>query len=180
MQKIEKLINLAANIHRFRVRDDGTFPNSSFPAMIYEKAVRFDSLTDAAEAFETVFAANRWGNGWRDGIYDYHHYHSTSHEVLGVYRGWALVELGGPKVGVQHRVREGDVIVIPAGVAHKNLGCSDDFATVGVYPDGKEADMCYGRDGERPRSDESIAALPLPSHDPVFGLHGPIQDHWRK
>lgn len=114
-----------------------------------------------AEWFEETFATNGWTGAWRNGVYDFHHYHATTHEVLGCYAGWADIRLGGP-AGEVHRIEAGDVIVIPAGLAHCNQGQSEDFAVVGAYPHGVTPDMQKG-DG-----DPSIA-LPLPPSDPVLG-----------
>ena len=88
---------------------------------------------DPASIFEERFAENDWTNSWRDGVYSFPHYHSTSHEVLGVYSGAATLRLGGGH-GKNVKVHAGDVIVIPAGVAHQNIGASDDFGVVGAYP----------------------------------------------
>ena len=38
-----------------------------------------------------------WLGAWVDGIYAFHHFHSTAHEVLGIVAGSASVILGGPK-----------------------------------------------------------------------------------
>jgi uncharacterized protein YjlB len=105
------------------------------------------------------------------------HYHSTAHEVLGVYHGSARVQLGGER-GVVQEVHPGDVLVIPAGVAHKKLGSTADFGVVGAYPEGQDWDMNYGRLGERPRADSNIARVPLPKADPVCGPDGPLTVHW--
>ena len=75
-------------------------------------------------------------------------------------------------------VRPGDVIVIPAGVAHKNLGASADFRVVGAYPRGQHPDLCTGKPGERPQADRRIARVPLPEQDPVYGPGGPLIAHW--
>jgi uncharacterized protein YjlB len=118
-----------------------------------------------------------WAGCWRNGIYSYHHYHSTAHEVLGVYRGSAKVQLGGEK-GIIHEAEPGDVIIIPTGVVHKNLGSTSDFGVVGAYPDGQDWDMNYGKPGERPNADQSISSVPLPKSDPVFGASGPLLAKW--
>ncbi len=89
------------------------------------------------------------------------------------------MQLGGEH-GVLHEVRAGDVIIIPAGVAHKNLGSSDGFGVVGAYPDGQDWDMNYGRAGERPRSDRNIRLVAVPKADPVFGVAGPLLEQWRE
>jgi uncharacterized protein YjlB len=114
-------------------------------------------------------------------VYGFHHYHSTAHEVLGVYRGSTRVQLGGQE-GIVVEVHPGDVVVIPAGVAHKNLGggqsAAQPFGVVGAYPLGQRPDMNDGRAGERPRADRAIARVPLPSADPVYGPQGPLFEHW--
>ena len=157
--------------------DDGTFPNNArLPLLVYLQTLKLPPR-DPAAMVEDLFAANGWRGSWRNGIYDFHHYHSTAHEVLGVYRGWAEVRLGG-KNGITLTVRRGDVVIIPAGVAHKNLGASSDFRVVGAYPAGQSPDMCYGKAGERPRADERIAAVSLPGQDPVYGAGGPMKVHW--
>lgn len=157
--------------------DDGAFPNNALPILLYKQAIEPPG-SDPAAAFERTFEANGWGGAWRNGIYDYHHYHSTAHEVLGIARGRVTVHLGGPN-GKVFDLEAGDVAVLPAGVSHKNLDASDDLLVVGAYPAGQEPDMNYGRPGERPRADEKIARVPPPEADPVFGRDGPLIVRWR-
>jgi uncharacterized protein YjlB len=103
------------------LKDDGTFPNNEkLPAIIYTNAVDLPD-EDPALTLEQIFEANQWRNAWRNGIYDYHHYHSTAHEVLGIYQGNVKLQLGGPG-GISRDLKKGDVVIIPAGVAHKNMG----------------------------------------------------------
>ncbi len=71
------------------------------------------------------------------------------------------------------------MVVIPAGVAHRNLGETRGFGVVGAYPEGQRWDMNTGRPGERPAADERIARVPLPASDPVFGVNGPLMALWR-
>jgi uncharacterized protein YjlB len=161
------------------LKDDGTYPNNeNLPLLVYQGALKLPERNPAA-MFEALFEANQWGGSWRDGIYGYHHYHSTAHEVLGVYSGTAQVQLGGEK-GVVLSISPGDVVIIPAGVAHKNLGASQDFRVVGAYPRGQSWDMNYGKPGERPRADQNIARVALPKSDPVYGTSGPLIDYWFK
>jgi uncharacterized protein YjlB len=162
----------------YRLRDDGTFPNNeTLPLLVYPGAVELPH-DDPAGIFEALFSANGWPSAWRDGVYGYHHYHSTAHEVLGCYRGHAEVRLGGPD-GATVTLRAGDVVVIPAGVAHKNLGSSGDFGVVGAYPAGQQWDMNYGEEGERPEVDRQIAQVPRPESDPIYGTGGPLLRHWQ-
>jgi uncharacterized protein YjlB len=177
--------------------DDGVYPNNrKLPLLAYQGALCLAeqapespgpvlvgqdkdlSSRDPAVLIEALIRTNGWGGSWRNGVYGYHHYHSTAHEVLGVYGGTAEVQFGGED-GVVISITRGDVVIIPAGVAHKNLGSSSDFYVVGAYPLGQHPDMNYGRVGERPRADEIIARVPLPALDPIYGTHGPLMERWR-
>jgi uncharacterized protein YjlB len=157
-------------------KDDGAIPNSRYSLLLYRGVIKLGT-TDPASQIEDHLAANNWTNSWRNGIYPFHHYHSTSHEVLGIYRGSATVRLGGEQ-GDDFVVQAGDVIVIPAGVGHKNLGASADFEVVGAYPDGRQWDLLTGKPGQRPKADQNIAALPIPDSDPVYGSSGPLRKIW--
>jgi uncharacterized protein YjlB len=157
--------------------DDGTFPNNGrLPLLAYQGCLHLPEH-DPASTIEALLCANGWGGSWRNGVYGYHHYHSTAHEVLGVYGGTAEIQLGGEN-GVEISIAVGDVVIVPAGVAHKNLGASRDFRVVGAYPRGQHPDMNYGKAGERPRADENVAAVPLPAMDPIYGEDGPLVERW--
>jgi uncharacterized protein YjlB len=161
-----------------RLEDDGTYPNNPrLPLLLYRGALNLPAQ-GAEVAIEALFRGNGWGGTWRNGIYGFHHYHSTAHEVLGVSRGTVVVQLGGD-AGITVSLRPGDVVVIPAGVAHKNLSASGDLLVVGAYPPGQRPDMNDGRTGERPAADERIARVPTPGMDPVYGADGPLIQHWR-
>ena len=165
-------------IHRV-LSDDGTFPNNDrCPLLLYPSAVDMPAR-DPARVFEKLFERHGWTGCWRNGIFGYHHYHSTAHEVLGVYGGGARVQLGGSG-GPTFDIQAGDVIVIPAGVAHKNLGSGSGFGVVGAYPADQNPDMNYGKAGERPQADDNIAGVTLPQLDPVFGNAGPLIQLWRE
>jgi uncharacterized protein YjlB len=163
---------------QFSFKDDGTFPNGVLPALLYRQAFRSDG-DDGASVVEECFAENDWTNSWRNGVYSFAHYHSTTHEALGVYCGAATLRLGGEH-GKNVEVHAGDVIVIPAGVAHQKIRASEDFAVVGAYPDGREWDLLRGRPGERPGADHDIAALPIPDNDPIYGPEGPLRQIWKR
>jgi len=159
--------------------DDGIFPNNKFPVLVYKDLGKLTAVEEASN-IEKIFMKNGWGNSWRNGIYDFHHYHSTAHEVLGVYSGSANVLLGGEKNGEKFYLEKGDVIIIPAGVAHKLIESSEDFAVVGAYPEGQSWDMNYGKEGERPAVDQNIKNVPYPEMDPVFGETGPLTKMWTR
>ena len=167
----------AIRAHRFE--DDGAIPNNPrLPLLVYPGAVAV-SGADPAAAFEKIFADNGWSGSWRNGIYPFPHYHSTAHEVLGIARGEAKVRFGGD-TGIVLDVHAGDVVVIPAGVGHQNLGASGDLLVVGAYPGGTDFDLCRGWPEERPRVLENIGQVPLPTADPVYGREGPLLAEWRK
>ena len=56
----------------FFFEDDGRFPNSTLPLLVHREALPPD-----ATAMEQAFAANGWSGSWRNGIFAYHHFHST-------------------------------------------------------------------------------------------------------
>jgi uncharacterized protein YjlB len=147
--------------------DDGRFLNSPHPALIY-RGVFAPAQGDLAREFEALFDAHGWPPAWRAGLYTMHHYHSSAHEVLGIFSGWVQARLGGES-GPLFTLRAGDAVLIPAGVAHKNEGESPDFRAVGAYPRGMKVDMRYGREADRAVDARRLAALPPPAPDPVFG-----------
>ena len=158
--------------------DDGSIPNNpEAGAIIYQGVLQFEGPDGAAEV-ESLFSTNGWSNSWRNGIYNYHHYHSNTQEVLGVYGGEVNIQLGGVQ-GKSFKLKKGDVVIIPAGVAHKNLGDSGAFACVGAYPGGKSWDMNKGSEEERENALEKIKQVPAPEKDPVFGEEGPVFEYWR-
>jgi uncharacterized protein YjlB len=159
----------------YRFADDGQIPNNPrLPALLYRDV----AIAGDAAACERLFAGHGWGGLWRDGIYPFHHYHSTAHEALGIAAGRALVLLGGPR-GERVELRAGDVVILPAGTGHCNLGASDDLLVVGAYPAGQRWDLRRGGPADRPAVLANIAAVPLPTTDPVFGAAGPLVGLWR-
>ena len=165
------------SIQTLLIPDDGNFPNNDkLPLILIQQA--FDPQAQhLVGTVEETFHVNAWGKSWRNGIYSFHHYHSTAHEVLGIYAGRVKVQFGGPD-GQTVTARIGDVIIIPAGVSHKNLDQSQDFLCVGAYPEGQSPDMQYGKSGERPQTDRNISYVPRPQSDPVFGRNGPLMEIW--
>lgn len=157
-------------------KDDGRFPNNeNLPLIIIKSVLTGTSIRP--EQFEKMFTENDWPAAWRNGLFDFHHYHSTAHEALGVYSGWVRGCFGGPS-GEIFEARAGDVIIIPAGVSHCNKGQSPDFRVVGSYPAGQPWDMKYGNPDDRPGADENISGVTTPESDPVFGRSGPLISLW--
>ena len=174
---VKAIIMEKVNPEKYLFKDDGKIPNSKYPLLVYRN-VFSEKGSDGASWLEKHFAKNNWTNSWRNGVFTYHHYHSISHEVLGIYDGEALLQLGGEH-GIQTKVSAGDIIVIPAGVGHKKLNSSANFAVVGAYPDGKDYDVLRGEPGERPTADQNIAKLPIPKFDPYLGQNEGLFKIWR-
>jgi uncharacterized protein YjlB len=163
----------------YRFKDDGLFPNHpKWPLVIYKSVVRLPVTLDPAAVFEDLFESNGWGDTWRDGIYDYAHYHSRIHEVLGIARGSGKVQFGGPK-GRTLVLKAGDVVVLPAGTGHQCLKASDDFLVVGAYPPTGTFDICK-KPEDRKRALVTIPKVARPHKDPIYGTKGPLLRSWRK
>lgn len=163
----------------FMFEDDGLVPNNpALPFLVYKQVVALAPAFDPAAVFEVLFAAHGWGRSWRNGIYDYVHYHARVHEVLGIARGAARVRFGGGK-GKALALKAGDVAVLPAGTGHQRLEASADLLVVGAYPPEGEYDECRGSLSEYGRARRSIPDVPVPQQDPVFGRDGPLPRLWR-
>ena len=165
------------DVGEYRFEDDGSIPNNpTLPLLVYPQALSESDLDPSR--CKDLLAENSWGGAWVDGVFPYHHYHSTSHEVLCVIGGSASIAFGGPK-GETVEVTAGDVVVIPAGVGHCNRGSDGGFSVIGAYPRGQENyDLRTGEEGERPEVLENIGNAALPGADPLFGEDGPLVRCW--
>jgi uncharacterized protein YjlB len=167
----------AMNYQSYLLADDGRIPNHpTLPLLVYQGALTLPE-TDPASRAEAIFRRNGWGGLWRNGIYAFHHYHSTAHEALAIVRGEAVVQLGG-EGGITLSVSAGDVLVLPAGTGHKRLSASRDLLVGGAYPPGQTWDLCRGEPGERARVLANIRATALPETDPILGESGPLVECW--
>ena len=163
---------------KFPFRDDGEIPNNRWPLVIYRSAVKLDTTYDPAAVFEELFARNGWSGSWRDSMYGWLHYHSNTHEVLGVARGQLKARFGGAH-GRVIRVKAGDVLILPAGVGHNCVHASADLLIVGAYPGKRRYDECEPKD-----TDDTLRAriqrVPRPRMDPVYGRRGPLFAAWKQ
>lgn len=157
--------------------DDGRTPNNpTLPTLIYSQAL--PSEGDLTTACKALFKEHGWRGVWVNGVFSFHHYHSNAHEVLGVTSGTATLMLGGEQ-GETFAVKAGDVIVIPAGVGHCNLGASGDFTVVGAYPAGQENyDLRRTNPTDYDIARDNIPRVSLPASDPIFGKTGPLVSLW--
>ena len=160
---------------RYYIEDDGTIPNNRLPVIVYRQVI---AAVEMADWMENTFKANGWTNNWRDVVYRYDHFHSTTHEVLGVGDGTVTLHIGGEK-GVSLEVTKGDVIILPAGVGHCAISEHLDYVIVGGYPDGRDWDILLGTPDEREMAIPRIEKLPVPKTDPIFGLEGELSKWWK-
>jgi uncharacterized protein YjlB len=171
------LLNPSASFSHHILPPARLIPNNLTLPVIYYKNVLQLPAGDTNPA-KKLLESNGWQNSWVGGIYTYHHYHSTAHEVLVILQGDCMIEVGGED-GEILKVKQGDVLVLPAGVAHKNLGASKDFLCMGAYPDGQDFDMNYCRQEEMETAQRNISSLALPKNDPLFGSKGPLVTLWK-
>jgi uncharacterized protein YjlB len=158
--------------------DDGLVPNNPMPFLVYKQAI--DLGNDHPEkTIEDLFGANGWGDMWRNGIYDYLHYHATVHEALGVARGHARVRFGGDH-GKEIEVTAGDVAILPAGTGHQCLSASSDFSVVGAYPPGAKMEVTRPTPENYRKAVKTIPQVELPNTDPVRGESGPLIKLWKR
>jgi uncharacterized protein YjlB len=145
--------------------------------LVYKRAVELDSHHPEA-TIEALFGANGWGAMWRNGVYDYLHYHATVHEVLGVARGNAVVRFGGDR-GTEVAIAAGDVAILPAGTGHQCLSASRDFSVVGAYPPGPPVEITRPTPENYRKALQTIPQVKVPSTDPVRGADGPLIKLWK-
>jgi uncharacterized protein YjlB len=159
--------------------DDGQTPNNPhFPFLHYRTPVVLDPAFDPAAIFEVLFSAHGWRESWRDGIYDFLHFHTHRHEVLGIARGHAEVQFGG-REGKLISLKAGDVVVLPAGTGHRRRAKSRDLLVVGAYPKGGQYDEPRPDQVTHAEAVRAIARVGVPAADPVYGKSGPLRSLWR-
>jgi uncharacterized protein YjlB len=165
-------------IEFFRFAGSPLAPNSALPLAVMRAPLPLDP-DDPASTFEEIFARNGWTRSWRNGIYPYSHFHSTAHEVLGLASGAATVRFGGAE-GRVLELGTGDVVVVPAGVAHQLVAEHGRLLVVGAYAGGRLWDILREREGASAVARPRIAAVPLPEADPLAGPDGPVLASWRE
>lgn len=159
-------------LETLQFKPNGLVPNSRFPVLIHRAGVTVPVGVELADAIEETFRRHDWLNNWRElGVYDYNHFHSTSHEVLGMARGHITLRLGG-EGGTVVKLTAGDVLVLPAGTSHTRLEHSSDSRMVGGYPEGRDWDLIRDElltESESRAAIKLIGSLPIPARHPVTG-----------
>jgi len=161
------------DIDIFYFGESGYIPNHpKFPVLHYKKVFQHNE-----DKIETIFAANNWSNTWINGIYDFHHYHSNAHEVLGILKGAGCILIGGES-GSKIIANSGDILVLPAGTGHKKLSASADFQVMGAYPNGQDYNLKQNTKEDQKGAAEEIKKVPNPSSDPIYGKRGLLMKMW--
>jgi uncharacterized protein YjlB len=160
MKKVRKIY--------FRKAED--VPNNTLAVLVY-RGVLAPNAPEKAKLFRERFRDNGWTGLWTDTIYDYTHFHSNAHEVLGIAEGRVNLRLGG-EAGALLRLKAGDMVILPAGVGHRRVGDDKGLEVIGAYPRG-QSHYDMKRKGRR------VPKVALPSTDPFFGADGPLVRAWQ-
>jgi uncharacterized protein YjlB len=158
--------------------DDGDVPNHPrWPMIVYSQVIAREALQKSEYAFDELFERNGWPAAWRNGIYPFTHYHSKTHEVLGIAKGEATVQFGG-KSGKILMARAGDALLLPAGTGHKRISSSSDLLVIGAYPPGSKYDLMRSGESDKAAIRARIAKVAKPETDPVSGAAGAMIELW--
>jgi uncharacterized protein YjlB len=146
-------------------------PNSTLPVLLF-RGILAPNVAAKDQRFRQAFKKNGWTGLWTDTIYDYTHFHSNAHEVLGIAEGKVTVKLGG-EGGRLFRLKAGDMLVLPAGVGHRRVGGDNGLKVIGAYPPGQSHYNVK-------QKGRAVPKVPLPSKDPYHGEDGPVVRFWAR
>ncbi|KAG7140540.1 hypothetical protein HYQ45_002703 [Verticillium longisporum] len=156
---------------QYHIKPTAHCPNNVLPVLVYRDVLpRPHNAATTSEALEKY----GWEKRGTFGTIIIKHFHPNTHECY----------------GVTCRVYPGDVIVVPAGVAHASVptvgkpkvkwDLDEDelhYQYIGVYPgDGPIWKVEHGKE-EVSQNDpliEEIALVDIPADDPISGPDGPL------
>ncbi|GME45579.1 hypothetical protein GTA08_BOTSDO04745 [Neofusicoccum parvum] len=168
---------------KYSVKPNAHCPNSSFPILVY-RGVLPNPLDEASTS--EFLQRNQWEKKGTWGAITTKHFHPNTHECYGIFQGSSELVLGEGGLdeggGVRFTVGAGDVVVVPAGVAHASISSGGGYKYIGVYPRGspKWRNEWGKREvGEGDPLFDEIKAVPVPECDPVWGRNGPLLKIWK-
>ncbi|KAM0326599.1 hypothetical protein ACHAQA_006468 [Verticillium albo-atrum] len=182
---------------QYHIKPTAHCPNNVLPVLVYRNVLPLPY--NEATASE-VLEAHGWEKRGTFGTIIIKHFHPNTHECYGIFQGSSELIFGAGRAddaaaGVTCRVSAGDVVVVPAGVAHASVptvgrpkvkwDLDEDelhYQYVGVYPrEGPIWKVEYGKEEigkDDPLFDE-IAQVAVPVDDPISGPNGPLCQIWK-
>ena len=161
------------------LKESKPYPNNKLPALYYENVL--ESILGESYSGQDVMRLlqqNGYTNTWSNGILNQHHFHSIAHEALACTLGELRVQLGGEDEIIL-TVRKGDVLLLPAGTAHKKLEATEEHEIIGGYPlNQPDYDFQYGDASDYEAIKEKVAQVELPHTDPITDFPALIKQYW--
>ncbi|KAJ4252761.1 hypothetical protein NW762_010667 [Fusarium torreyae] len=153
-------------------------PNSKMPVLVYRNVLPSPRTPETAQAWvekhgwlkQVSISSSRSGN-------------VSSSDVLmgiGTSDGAATEEGNKSKNGLLLTLKEGDVIVHPAGTGHSNVSDEGNYRYLSFFPEGSPRWISENGDkllDDHPEVSEQIAQVPMP-RDPVTGDEGYLVPLW--
>jgi uncharacterized protein YjlB len=167
---MERVCGVHPEIEVVRIfrKDDGIFPNNeSYPLILMKNA--FSGRTEE-EGRHLITKSGEWTNPWTWGVFEYHHYHSKAWELLLCVQREANVQLGGV-TGPTIQMKQGDLVYVPPGFAHKQASSSNGFTLLGSYAkQGLEGNFVDTLTGPPTRSERAAIVKAFTPRCPLFGI----------
>ncbi|WAO85836.1 Cupin type-1 domain-containing protein [Fusarium falciforme] len=180
---------MSANPETHFVKPTTHCPNNVFPVLVY-RGVLPEPHDEASTT--KLLESHGWTKKGTWGTITAKHFHPNTHECYGVFQGESELIFGAgvgddASTGVKCHVKAGDVVVVPAGVAHASVDKEDrtkdkseKYRYIGVYPDGSP--KWRNEYGKAPLEGrellDEIGGVPFPSQDPVTGPEGALLKIW--
>jgi len=146
-------------------------PNSPLPVVLIRSALT-PNVSAKGRRFREAFRRRGWTGIWADTVYDYTHFHSNAHEVLGIAKGKVTVFWEAPKAD-----DSGSRLAICSGFLPAwdiaGFGEATGLKVIGAYPPG-QSHFTMKRKGR------AVPRVRLPDTDPFYGPAGPLTRCWTK
>ena len=162
---------------------DGDIPNNEMAPVVLIRGCHGRILcayTGRSDKLLGVATSVVQKNGWNEpfictqGLYKHFVYYTTYTAVL-VANGSLSLHIGGQKVGIQIDALQGDLLLVPPGVALRQVAASSDIVTLFTYPIYNES--CTAIHNRPPQSIERLKMLEnskrRPVKDPFLGEDAP-------